>query len=160
MNPLEERNAPDFHPFDDEDVALVVEACAVRTDEQAVRKFRAREFPALPVIVGPLPEVADQVVVPIEQRDPRREVRHDHRAVGEEIEVARQVHALAESEVVTFQVEILQTVIRTIRNQQFLRSRAIVDRNAVRAVQFAGTVAASPESALVVAILVVVQKVA
>ncbi len=75
-------NPADLDPFDDEDVAGMVEAGAVRGDELAGGELGARAFAEVhPIAGGVFAEVGDDLVAGAEQGDTGREVRDDHDAV-------------------------------------------------------------------------------
>src|SRR4029450_2416319 len=77
------RDAPHLHPFDDEDVAVVVEAGAVRADELPYREILARPAAKLlPRVDAGLAELLDDAVALVNQCHPGEQIGDDHHALA------------------------------------------------------------------------------
>ena len=109
----------DLDPLDDEDIAGVVEAGAVRANELARDEFLAglpsqRVVPVLRVGVA---EVLHHFVVTIDEGDAALEVGYDNQAFPF-VEVARQSESLDEVLVLAIEREALQAIVTTIGDDE------------------------------------------
>ena len=109
----------DLDPLDDEDIAGVIEAGAVRANELARDEFLARlaSQRVVPVLGVGVAEVLDHLVVTIDEGDAALEVGDDDQAFPF-VEVAGQPESLDEVFVLAIEREALQAVVATIRDDE------------------------------------------
>src|SRR6187399_2181857 len=98
----------DLDPFDDEDVAVVIEARAVRTHELARDEVLARAAAkrVVPVRRVRVAQMFDDLVLPVDERDPPVEIGNDDGATAF-VEVTGQTEPRDEVDVLTVHRESL-----------------------------------------------------
>lgn len=159
VQPTKLRNTPNLDPLDDEDIAAMVEASPMRTNELAGRKMLARFQAPLAVVVRALAHMRDDVVFPVKHRHPRRQVRNHHVATPD-VEVARQVNTEVEAPVLSLERELLKAIVAAVGHEDRCFLAARIANDAVRAIELPGLAALSSKRADVVAVLVVLDHIA
>lgn len=139
------------------DRARLVDADAVRRQEHAVLPLVARHAVLRAhARLGIVAEVADELVVLVEQRDAASEVGDDEAAVRQRRHVARPAQVLLHrAHVRAVHREPLQAMVLAVAHEQQRLLATAVEPDAMRRLQLAGVVARAAERLHVLAVLVV-----
>lgn len=150
-------DAPEEVPILHVDRARLVDADAVRRQEHAVLPLVARHAVLrAQARLGVVAEVADELVVLVEQRDATGEVGDDEAAVRQRRDVARPAQVLVHrADVRAVHREPLQAMVLAIAHEQQRLLAAGIQPDAVRRLQLAGVLARAAERLHVLALLVV-----
>ena len=149
-----------LHPFDNKNIASMIETGTVGTDELTRGEVIARELASRHVIARRIvAEVRDDVIVPVHECDTREQVRNYHIAVLVDIEMARRVGAVEEVDVFTFEREALDALIGAVGDIQYWLRTTCIEEDAVRAEKLASILAGAAEGADIFSLAVVLNDV-
>src|SRR5579863_8775482 len=154
-------DAPDLHPLHNVDIAGMVKAGTMGTDEFARLEMIARQLARRHVIARRVvAQVFDDAVVAVHERDPREQIGDNHVAITKDIEVAGRISPVEEIDGFALERETLYALVAAVGDVEDGLGTALVEDDAVRALKLPGSGSRSAEGPYVIAFSVVLHYVA